>query len=434
MHFIMKILRKNINEINHLLVVLIASTIVFRKIATPLILIFIILNLFTYKQQTYNRKSLTFLAIIASPFLLHILFMWNDTNFNEAWRAIEKVLSLLFFPFIILGNYKNYNLPKILYHYAIVSITIFLICLARFIIVHPDKIQKYINGVDLIEVGYQLAISMGTHAPALNMHMVFVMLIFFWLILQQLGNRNAKFLILIFGFLLAFLMVLIVNTRIALLNSILGVFVILFCSLAKKYTFKKSIVSFLSVSFILGLIVVLFSQINPYMIEKYSSVTFDHMDKIGKLDEIEDPEIHVFNSLVTRLSIWQSAKDLYLESPIKGYGAADAKQSLIDYFKKSDQQFLAKYEFPVHNQFLDYLLKFGILGGVVFMLYCAFPFFIGFKLTDGLVISFSLLYFISNLTDDFLIRFDGIVFSGLFITLFAAHFLKTTQYEESFSR
>jgi hypothetical protein len=39
------------------------------------------------------------------------------------------------------------------------------------------------------------------------------------------------------------------------------------------------------------------------MKEKYSTVTFAYMDKVGKLDEIENPEAKVFNSFVTRVHL-----------------------------------------------------------------------------------------------------------------------------------
>jgi hypothetical protein len=34
------------------------------------------------------------------------------------------------------------------------------------------------------------------------------------------------------------------------------------------------------------------------------------MDKVGKLDEIDHPEIVVYSSFVTRVSIWKSAWEL----------------------------------------------------------------------------------------------------------------------------
>jgi hypothetical protein len=70
------------------------------------------------------------------------------------------------------------------------------------------------------------------------------------------------------------------------------------------------------------------------------------------------------------------------------------------------------------------LLKYGVLGAIGAIVYVGFIGFIGLKLKNSLVISFFILFFISNLTDDFLIRFDGIVFSGFWISVFTAFYFK----------
>jgi len=75
------------------------------------------------------------------------------------------------------------------------------------------------------------------------------------------------------------------------------------------------------------------------MKEKYSSVTFAYMDKVGKLDEIDHPEIKVFNSLVTRVSIWKSAWELSLQHLPFGVGSSDGKPELVKYFKHTHQHF-----------------------------------------------------------------------------------------------
>ncbi|MNF79262.1 O-Antigen ligase [compost metagenome] len=148
------------------------------------------------------------------------------------------------------------------------------------------------------------------------------------------------------------------------------------------------------------------------------------MDKVGKLDEIDHPEIKVFNSLVTRVSIWKSAWELSVQNLPFGVGAADGKSELNKYYAATNQQFLAKYEFPTHNQFLDFLLKFGILGPLVVILYIFTICYLGYDLKNGMILSFFLIFFTSNLTDDFLLRFDGIAFSGLWLSIFGSYWLQ----------
>ena len=171
-------------------------------------------------------------------------------------------------------------------------------------------------------------------------------------------------------------------------------------------------------------IFILFLQKNSYMKEKYSSVTFAYMDKVGKLDEIDHPEIKVFNSLVTRVSIWKSAWELSLQHLPFGVGASDGKPELVKYFKQTHQHFLAKYAFPTHNQFLDFLLKFGVAGPLVVLLYIGAIGYLGIDIKNALIFSFFFLFFTSNLTDDFLLRFDGITFSGFWFSIFGSLWLQ----------
>jgi O-antigen ligase len=210
----------------------------------------------------------------------------------------------------------------------------------------------------------------------------------------------------------------------ALVATLIGFITVGCFQISKRYSptiiFKRASIILL----LIGSVLFLFIQKNPFMKEKYSTQIFSNMDKIGKLDAIDHPEIAVYSSFVTRVSIWKSAWELSLKNLPFGVGASDGKIELVKYFKETNQIFLAKYEFPTHNQFLDYLLKFGILGPIAALFYIGFIAYIGIKTKNAVIISFFFLFFTSNLTDDFLLRFDGIVFSGLWISIFASYWLQ----------
>jgi O-antigen ligase len=162
-----------------------------------------------------------------------------------------------------------------------------------------------------------------------------------------------------------------------------------------------------------------FAKAFPFIIDKYTKVTFAHMDMVGRLDELENPEAQVYSSFVTRVSIWKTAweraqKDLWI-----GVGAADGKDELNQAYVDTNQKFLAKYKFPTHNQFLDFLLKFGIAGLIGVLLYVMHVLWLSLQTKNALIFFFFVLFFTSNLTDDFLIRYDGITFSALWISVFA---------------
>jgi hypothetical protein len=418
----MTISENNFNKIFNIFLFLIASTMIFRKPCTWIIIGFVLFNLCFIKKIKLTRLAVQLSFVIASPLVLEILFFWNNDSYGEGLKSLEKSISLLFFPLFILSNYQRVQFNKLLQYYSYATTAIVLFFFIRFIVVYRELMDKYISGIDLWEMGYSFSNSVGMHAPALNMHLAFVAIISMYFVVYSFRNKENlvyKFLrVLVFA--LSFFFVLFVNTRMALLNVFAGTVIIFFYEVIRNYNFKKVTVIITFVSLLLGGILFLFVKNNPYMKEKYSTVTFAYMDKVGKLDEIKNPEAKVFNSFVTRVSIWKSAWELSLDHLPFGVGASDGKPDLFNYYKQTNQHFLAKYEFPTHNQFLDFLLKFGVLGPVVVSLFIFTIGYLGYDLKNAIVISFFFLFFNSNLTDDFLLRFDGIAFSGFWFSIFGS--------------
>jgi hypothetical protein len=407
---------------------------IFRKPCTWIIIGFVLFNLCVIKKIKLIRLALLLGLVIASPLLLEILLFWNNDAIGEGLKSMEKSISLLFFPLFILGNYKRLQFIKLLQAYSYATTAIVLFFFIRFIIVYPDLIAKYLGGTDLWEMGYSFSNSIGIHAPALNMHLAFVAISAVYFVFYSFRKREklAYKLLRVAVFALSFFFVLFVNTRMALFNVFAGTIIVFLFEVIPNYNFKKVAVIITLGSILLGGILFLFVQKNPYMIKKYSSVTFANMDKVGKLDEIENPEAKVFNSFVTRASIWKSAWELSLDHLPFGVGASDGKPELFKYYKQTNQHFLAKYEFPTHNQFLDFLLKFGFLGPIIVFLYIFTIGYLGYDLKNAIIISFFILFFTSNLTDDFLLRFDGIAFSGFWFSVFGSLWLQEnpTAYKE----
>jgi O-antigen ligase len=422
----MNISEKNFNKIFHVFLCLIATAMIFRKPCSVLIIVFAVFNLIFFKKLNYTKKSLIIMGCIASPILLELLLFWNNDSFAKGLKAIEKSTSLLIFPLFIIGNYQRVNFLKLIETYIIATTLILLFFFIRFNVVFPELMNKYLNGIHLWEMGYEFSKTVGIHAPALNMHLAFVSVCALYFVFYSFRN-DEKFklkIIRISIFLLSFFFVLFVNTRMALINVLAGFLIVLFLELKTKINLKKLILTSTALFVLLGGILFFFVQKDSYMKEKYSKVTFAYMDKVGKLDEIDHPEVKVFNSLVTRVSIWKSAWELSVKNLPFGVGASDGKPELFKYYRETNQKFLAKYEFPTHNQFLDFLLKFGILGPLVVVLYIFTIAYLGWDLKNAMILSFFLIFLTSNLMDDFLLRFDGIAFSGFWFSVFGSFWLQ----------
>lgn len=426
MRFIMTISEKQFNNIFSFFLVAIACTLIFRKPCTWLIFAFAIFNIFYFKKTQWSKKALVLAGIIASPFLLELVFFLNNDSLSQGIKSIEKTTALVLFPLFILGNYQRISFLKLLGYYVNTTTLVMIVFALRFVFVFPEYVTKYWHGVHLWEMGYVFANSIGIHAPALNMHLAFVSIAALYLLLQSWQMKKDKSVV-FFNFMVfacSFFFVLLVNTRMALFNVLAGYLFVVFSFFLAHFNLKKMMLYGLCIGGVIAGIFILFVQKNPYMKEKYSSVTFAYMDKVGKLDEIDHPEIKVFNALVTRVSIWKSAWELSLQHLPFGVGSSDGKPELVKYFKQTNQHFLAKYAFPTHNQFLDFLLKFGVLGPLVVLLYIGAIGYLGIDLKNAVVFSFFFLFFTSNLTDDFLLRFDGITFSGFWFSIFGSLWLQ----------
>lgn len=420
----------NISESNHakifnFFLAIIALSMVLRKPCTVIIILFSAYQLLSYRKLNFSKKSLLLASLVAAPLLMEILFFWNNDSYAAGIKSLEKSLSLLVFPLFIIGNKERIDFKRLIFLYGTITPYIITFFLIRFYFYYPEMVNKYLNGIDLWEAGYAFARSFGTHAPWLNMHLSFVSAIDLFLVVlafQQNWKWPLKLLVIV-TFVLSFLLILVVNTRMALFDSLACFLVVFVYDVFSKYNFKRALKWISILGVVLLTVFALYLQQNSYMKEKYFKVTFKHMDKIGKLDEVENPELEVFNSFVTRVSIWKSALELSVKNLPLGVGASDAKPELFKYYRQTNQKFLAKWNFPTHNQYIDYMLRYGIMGIVVVFGYIFLSAVVGFKMKNSIIISYFIIFFTCNIMDDYLILFQGIVFGGFWLSIFMSYYL-----------
>ena len=416
-------------------ITIIATTLIFRRIATILILIFLFYSLIIYfiddkKSNIKTRKTLIYILIISIPFLLEVVFFLNNSNLVEGYKSLEKNLTTLFFPIVIILNYKLLKPKKILNLYSIFTIILLVIFLVLFIVFRNDYFNKYLQGIHLWQMGYEFSNFIGIHAPALNMYVSFISIVLLYNFLNEylLNAFSKKSVCFVVLFLLSFLFLLIINTRIALLTFAINLVVLFFVFQMKL---KLKIIIFSCSIFILTLFSILFVNKFPYIIEKYSTQITGNLDKIGKLDEIENPEINVYSSLVTRLTIWKSSYELGKREVLFGHGSSDAKKELIKYYGETNQKFLKKFELITHNQILNYFLKFGIIGVIGCLTYLLYPLYIYYESKNAIALFFFINFFISNITDDYLNKFDGLAYSALWYSILTYYVINKKNYEEN---
>ena len=131
--------------------------------------------------------------------------------------------------------------------------------------------------------------------------------------------------------------------------------------------------------------------------------------------------------------VWLQGYQLGKEKFLFGHGSSDAKKELIKYYGDTNQKFLKKYELITHNQILNYFLKFGAIGVVFCLIYLLYPLFIYYKSKNIIALFFFINFFISNITDDYLNKFDGLAYSALWYSILTYYVINKRSYGEHYT-
>lgn len=413
------------------LILLIGSTFFINKLSTILIIVFFVFCLLFKRQFIFTKTSFYIGVVIASLFLVELFFLWNNSDIRLGFKSLEKYLSLLLFPLLILGNYKDVKVKFILLNYARITLGVTLLFFIRFIFVYSDNVELYLQGQHLWEAGYVLVDSFGNHAPNVSLHLAFVTaIILYYFISDYDKSKGFRKILDIMSIVVLMMLVFIINTRVALVLMFLDCFLVLVYFIKEKKIFISRVTQTVFLIFFVLMIIssiVIVVKV-PYYKEKFSTVTFGYMDKIGKLDEIEKPEAKVYNSLALRLSVWKSVLEVYAENNmIIGVGASDFDKLLFEKYEETNQVFLRKYELGPHNQYIESLVKFGLVGIFALIAYVFLPFILGIKINSILMIVFSINLILANFFDGYLFLFMGIVYSGWMISIFGAFYLQVKE-------
>ncbi len=117
---------------------------------------------------------------------------------------------------------------------------------------------------------------------------------------------------------------------------------------------------------------------------------------------------------------------LYLEAGWKiardhlwvGVGNGDVKQGFQTYYDQSHSPLVEKWRRRAHNQFLTFLIGFGIPGLLICLFALVAPLFLARRNRSFLAVGFLILILLSMLNEDTLETATGVAFTAFFYTLF----------------
>ncbi|MEX0275017.1 MAG: O-antigen ligase family protein, partial [Flavobacteriaceae bacterium] len=127
-----------------------------------------------------------------------------------------------------------------------------------------------------------------------------------------------------------------------------------------------------------------------------------------------------------RMYIWDSALKVVKENPVFGVGTGDVVTSLNVQYEKDGRSFLAVYDTNTHNQFLDYMVRYGLLGLFLILIVFGLYFKVAVGRRDPIYLSILLLFLLAMMTENILDRQHGVV---LFAYLNSIYFLARKESE-----
>lgn len=122
--------------------------------------------------------------------------------------------------------------------------------------------------------------------------------------------------------------------------------------------------------------------------------------------------------LVTRFAIWRAAFEVIRENPVLGVGLDFEKEALASVFRKTEVPWLVDNFNNSHNQFLSFLISFGLIGTVLIVAYFVVLLRHAYKKRSWIYFEFMAIIVIVCLTESIFNRGLGIAIFAFFNSLF----------------
>jgi O-antigen ligase len=328
---------------------------------------------------------------------------------SKVFSGLSTQISFALFPLII-GSSTIFTkrLLKVLGWMTLISISIFLlisICYALY-----DTIR---TGEQTIMVGesiYSKFRSFGLTRVFRNWHPTYVAMfanLGIAIQIQDCLEAYCKRKVIVTVLIVIFLSICLV-----LLNSLIGIacFVLIlsfyYYQLSTLRGFNHKINAVALITFIACLFALFF--FNPIKSEKIDNLKNKAFIVTDNLDQR--------NVLTMRLAKWQTHLDIFQRYWLGGTTYGDINFIRKETYKAKGYKDLAHYNYNAHNQYLEVLVTYGIIGGLIFLGLLAAPLIYTHK--HSLYLPFLIIVAVTFLTESVLVRQQGILFFMFFYSLY----------------
>ena len=369
-----------------------------------IIILFTISGIITGDYSVLKKKNvwikLTTVLLWLIPFF-HLLFL---NSVETYWNKLEVKLSLIFIPIIVLiaVDFKKEIFNTFLKVFIFGGIVAVIICLII-------SIYNFYFLDNIMAFTYQ-NLSYFHHPSYFAMYLNFIVGILYYHSINPIKSFNINRP-------LTYILILLMTFFIILLSSRTGwVSNILITTLFVIYSIKRKSFNKINFGFLLAIILIFTTIIKRVpSVESRANLLINYIShNIFETDK----KTSSFSSSATRIIAWKCSLELISEKIIFGYGEGLSGVELNKLYKHKDYKQLENRNLNCHNQFLQYFLDQGLIGGCTIIFFTIIMLFKSLKTKDYLYSLFLILITINFLTESMLETQSGVVFFAVFNTLF----------------
>lgn len=369
----------------------------------PVILLFIAILLSNIKKQT-NWK---WLLINSSLYLIYLFSLIYTQNFKIAFTKLETSLSILIIPIIFNGFLSQYNLDQktrinffkffIFTTFCFSTISLFFIVLDNntvyYLNWYTDKFRSLIIEVPLI----------GQHPIYASIFLSLSVIFFIELIKKKSIKKNHQYVYLLFVITNILLLLMLVSKGV-----IIGLLLVCFVDILQNLKNIK-------LTIIIILAAISFVVLNRRVKEVFNIEMYSHINEN-------------FSTSI-RVGIYECAFKVIGEKWVLGYGIGDSQRALnLCYSNKSN--ILLKNRFNSHNQYLDVIIKTGLLGFIIFIYFLVANFKKAYDNKNRIVFNIIFFYCLIFLIENVLVRQSGVILF-FFLLIFLNHTSEIVEIEKN---
>ncbi|MEJ4087307.1 O-antigen ligase family protein [Galbibacter orientalis] len=365
------------------------------NIPTPFISVAIVcgcINIFK-SEKKYDSKNRV-LLLFPLYFVILVVSMIYTQNTSDGWHLIQRSLTLLLFPIILLFLKEDALSVRKLFNFLLYGLVIsFFINLTIVIydaFLIANSLPSNVSFWKSLAIGWKFFMHIQ-FSSLINPGYVslYILLVLSYYLKNEL-NTIWRFLTVIILF--AYLFLLASKAAYITLFFMSILLILKVADKSKKYL----------LILVLGLSTLIFIS-NPRIVNSINNFP----------DEIA--EVNPTISWKERMLSWKAAIKTIEVAPLFGYGVGDAHDVLIEGYNDLGYTENYKHRYNAHNQFLETWLQTGLIG--VFVLMVIFTNLALHTRRSFNEFSVFLALFLALIFESMLVRFNGIVFFSIVVPL-----------------